>query len=105
MRFPLLIIALLACTACHIPQSTPTFLVGEDLQHKSPEQIRTFLNDLSERGQLPYFTADSAFILYQSETGPCYIAGDINGWHPEATRMTQLGETDLWYWGIKAEPN
>lgn len=67
------------------------------------EMIRGYVAWLRSRGA-PVIEDSTAFFIYYGEAGTVTIPSDRNGWDARADTMTRLGQTDLFYRGMTADP-
>ncbi len=53
-------------------------------------------NDLVAAGQVPFRLGDEAAFLWRGAASAVQVAGDHNGWNPNAGPLAKVGQSDVW---------
>lgn len=65
---------------------------AEQRQHATGQIWQTVV----DAGDIPFVRGDSALFLWRGASDRVSVAGDFNGWRPDADSLARIGESDIW---------
>jgi enterochelin esterase-like enzyme len=98
-----IVFLLAACSDTDEPTHKTVFYSFTDfidrIETVDPEDRQMVVDEVLDTiPEFPVVEAETrVFFVYQEEANSVHLAGDINGWSPEATPMKRVPDTDLWY--------